>query len=88
MSVPVSLTFEQAVAKIKTVQNVSNDHKLRLYGLYKQITIGNNTTSCPSIFYPTDRAKWYAWYETLGMNPDMCKMEYIQLVNNLLSSTS
>lgn len=80
------LSFDEAVIKIRTVPNVSNENKLKLYGLFKQITIGNNDTRCPSIFYPTDRAKWYAWDEKRDVNVFICKGEYIELVTKLLQT--
>lgn len=40
----------------------SNDVKLELYGLYKYLTVGHKpTSSCPSIFDMSGRAKWKAW---------------------------
>lgn len=39
-----------------------NDVKLELYGLYKFLTVAHKpTSSCPSVFDMSGRAKWKAW---------------------------
>lgn len=76
--------FQESVLLIKTKTSVSNDDKLKLYGLYKQATIGNNTNPVPSFFYPTERAKWFAWNENQNLPSDDAKRMYIEFVRLLL----
>lgn len=45
--------------KLKT--SPSNDELLELYALYKQGTVGDNTTAKPGIFDMKGKAKWTAW---------------------------
>lgn len=40
---------------------LSNDQKLKFYGLYKQVSEGNITTAQPYFFNVVERAKWDAW---------------------------
>jgi acyl-CoA-binding protein len=43
----------------KSSSNISNKTKLEFYGLYKQISKGDNNTSKPSVFNLVESAKWY-----------------------------
>lgn len=38
---------------------MTDDQKLRSYGLFKQATIGDVNTERPGFFSPVDRAKWF-----------------------------
>jgi diazepam-binding inhibitor (GABA receptor modulator, acyl-CoA-binding protein) len=38
---------------------MSNDQKLRSYGLFKQATVGDVNTERPGFFNQVNRAKWY-----------------------------
>ncbi|CAG8635049.1 15633_t:CDS:2, partial [Cetraspora pellucida] len=47
--------FDQAAKEFETIvkthnDKISNDEKLDAYGLYKQATVGKNTTAKPGIF--------------------------------------
>jgi acyl-CoA-binding protein len=53
--------FEAAAAHIASIagdNQLSNDDLLRLYGLYKQATIGPCTSFRPSFFDRKARSKW------------------------------
>ncbi|KAL3926712.1 MAG: hypothetical protein SGBAC_013364 [Bacillariaceae sp.] len=78
-------SFEQAAAKARVVQGVSNDNKLKLYGLFKQATQGPiGDRPRPSFFYLTDCAKFDAW-AALGekMDKETAMTEYVALVATL-----
>ena len=63
--------------------NPDDKTKLKLYGLYKQSTIGDCNTKCPGIFGGVrERYKWDAWNERKGMSKDDAMQEYIKLVND------
>ncbi|KIH48462.1 acyl CoA binding protein [Ancylostoma duodenale] len=58
----MTLTFEDAAAKVKTLKaSPSNDQMLELYALYKQSTVGDNTTDQPGMLDVKGKAKWSAW---------------------------
>lgn len=52
-------TFEQAAAYLQqTSLQLSNEQKLRFYGLFKQTTVGENRAPKPGLLRIRDRAKW------------------------------
>ncbi|EYC26093.1 hypothetical protein Y032_0011g1555 [Ancylostoma ceylanicum] len=58
----MTLTFEDAAAKVKTLKaSPSNDQMLELYALYKQSTVGDNSTDKPGMLDVKGKAKWTAW---------------------------
>jgi diazepam-binding inhibitor (GABA receptor modulating acyl-CoA-binding protein) len=62
----------------------SNDVLLKLYGLFKQATVGDVNTSQPWAVQLEARAKWDAWNANKGMTQDAAKAAYIALVNELV----
>jgi diazepam-binding inhibitor (GABA receptor modulating acyl-CoA-binding protein) len=77
--------FEKAAADIKKHgKDLSNDQLKKLYGLYKQATVGDNNTSEPSFYQLTEKAKWSAWNLEKGKSSDQAKHEYVEYVLNLL----
>ena len=46
----LDLQFNKSIKDIKEIKELSNVNKLKLYGYYKQATVGNNETPKPSIF--------------------------------------
>lgn len=80
----MAATFEESVERVMHLgAEPSNDDKLKLYGLFKQSTVGDVNIECPSIFNVSGRAKWYAWNEQKGKLGDLAKTEYIALVERL-----
>ena len=77
--------FEEAVAKSKTLtERPSNDILLNLYALYKQVTEGDIKGERPGGFDFKGAAKYDAWENQKGKNPEDASKEYIELVNSLL----
>ena len=64
--------------------SLSNDDKLALYGLYKQGTEGDVTTSKPGILDQKGRAKWTAWEKQKGKDKESAQKEYIAKVQELI----
>jgi len=63
--------------------NPNDQTKLKLYGFYKQATIGVCNTQCPGVFGGIrERYKWDAWDECKKMSKDDAMQEYIKLVND------
>lgn len=80
-------TFERAAEQLKQAKvAVSDAHKLRLYALYKQATVGDCSASAPSAFRPVERAKWASWRELQGLEASEAKRRYIEVVKELLPS--
>lgn len=83
--------FEKAATAIKESGNepdmkkITNDEKLALYGLYKQATVGDNTTAQPWAVQLEAKAKWGAWNDNKGKSKETAEAEYIALVKNLLN---
>lgn len=56
---------------------------LRLYGLYKQATLGDVTGDTPGPFDFTKRAKHDAWSAVKGTTKEDAMKQYIELVKSL-----
>lgn len=67
-------------------QNISDEEKLKIYGLYKQATLGDNKTDAPWTFQFKERAKWEAYASNKGKPMFHAKAEYIFHVNKLLNN--
>eukprot|EP00298_Acanthocystis_sp_HF-20_P004097 c14434_g1_i2.p1 GENE.c14434_g1_i2~~c14434_g1_i2.p1 ORF type:complete len:243 (-),score=104.61 c14434_g1_i2:24-752(-) len=77
----VSEIFEAASTFVATfAHSLDNNTKLKLYGLYKQATIGKCNTTQPSIFYQVDRAKWNAWNELGDLSQFEAKQIYAEVL--------
>jgi diazepam-binding inhibitor (GABA receptor modulating acyl-CoA-binding protein) len=77
-SYPLAKHFEAVADKIKTYGTEMKDaDKLKVYGLFKQATVGDNTTSQPWKVQLEARAKWDAWDAEKGKSSDQAKHEYV-----------
>ncbi|RLN52709.1 hypothetical protein BBJ29_002794 [Phytophthora kernoviae] len=77
--------FERAAEELKAAGiagsvSVSDTQKLRLYGLFKQTTIGDCRSSAPSAFRPVETS----WNELHGLDATEAKRRYILMVKELL----
>ena len=76
--------FEAAVANSKKLsQRPDNATLLKIYGLYKQATVGDNAEKKPGFGDMIGRAKWDAWNGFKGKSSDDAKREYIELIQSL-----
>jgi diazepam-binding inhibitor (GABA receptor modulator, acyl-CoA-binding protein) len=76
--------FEAAVASSKKLaQRPDNTTLLKIYGLYKQATLGDNTEKKPGFGDMIGRAKWDAWSGFKGTSSDDAKRQYIDLIQSL-----
>jgi len=76
--------FDRAALQVKTFsKRPSDDQLLKLYGLFKQATTGDNTTAQPWAIQFEASAKWTAWNDNKGKSQDEAKQEYIALVETL-----
>ena len=76
--------FDAAVAASKELtQRPDNATLLKLYGLYKQGSAGDNSSTKPGFADLVGRAKWDAWAALKGTDPDEAKRRYIELIGSL-----
>ena len=77
-------SFDAAVAQSKNLSaRPDNATLLKLYGLYKQGTAGDNTDKKPGFGDMVGRAKWDAWNACKGATQDAAKQQYIELIESL-----
>uniref|UniRef100_A0A0R3RRV3 ACB domain-containing protein n=1 Tax=Elaeophora elaphi TaxID=1147741 RepID=A0A0R3RRV3_9BILA len=75
--------FQQAIEKVKQLPEERDiPTKLKLYGLYKQATIGDNESKRPLLASPS-QAKYDAWRDFKGKSTDEAQKMYIDLVKKL-----
>lgn len=65
-------------------KKLDNDNLLKLYGYYKQGTIGDCNIETPSFWQVKEQAKWNAWDQCKGLKKKYAMKKYIELVNKLL----
>jgi len=76
--------FERAAADVKSLpKRPSNDELLKLYGLFKQATVGDASGERPGILAVEARAKFDAWAKLKGLEADDAKQGYAKLVAKL-----
>lgn len=56
---------------------------LKMYGLYKQASIGDASGDRPGFTDMIGRVKWDAWHNHVGMTIATAQQQYIDLVNAL-----
>jgi len=77
-------TFEAAVANSKNLsERPDNMTLLKLYALYKQASVGDNTESRPGFSDMVGRAKWDAWNQLKGTDRPAAMQQYVTLVESL-----
>ncbi|VWX60447.1 Acyl-CoA-binding protein ACBP [Burkholderiales bacterium 8X] len=76
--------FEAAQSNAKQLaERPDNPTLLKIYGLFKQATEGDNTEKKPSFSDFVARAKWDAWTANKGLGNDEAKQKYIDLIESL-----
>ncbi|MGV3728240.1 acyl-CoA-binding protein [Hydrogenophaga sp.] len=76
--------FEAAVAQSKNLsERPDNATLLKIYGLYKQATSGDNAEKKPGFGDMVGRAKWDAWNGLKGTSNDDAMQQYIDLITSL-----
>jgi len=93
---PIDLTkdsleeaFNKAQAQLVKLSNLpSREVIMKVYGLYKQTSVGDINVDRPG-FFSTDlkgKAKFDAWQQYRGMKKDTACLEYIKLVQELVEA--
>ncbi|KAI8051139.1 acyl-CoA-binding protein-like protein [Syncephalis plumigaleata] len=81
--------FIQAAKDVVTFKSAdNNESKLKLYGLFKQATVGDNETARPGLFDPAGKYKWDAWTENKGISQAEAQQKYIDYVEELRTKES
>lgn len=76
--------FEAAVAASKTLsERPDNATLLKLYALYKQASVGDNSEKKPGFGDMVGRAKWDAWNGLKGTASSDAMQQYIDLIGSL-----
>ena len=76
--------FEAAEVNSKLLpEKPDNPTLLKIYGLYKQATLGDNAEKKPSFSDFVARAKWDAWTANKGQSADEAKQKYVDLIESL-----
>jgi len=83
------LEFDIISTKVKTINmQPTNEELLTLYGLFKQATLGNNTTDKPWIFEIEKTAKWNAWLKYINLTKEEARRKYIDEAYNIINKYS
>jgi diazepam-binding inhibitor (GABA receptor modulating acyl-CoA-binding protein) len=76
--------FEAAVAESKNLsERPDNMTLLKIYALFKQASLGDNTEAKPGFSDMVGRAKWEAWNGLKGTSADDAMQRYIDLIESL-----
>ena len=76
--------FEAAVANSKSLsERPDNSTLLKIYGLYKQATSGDNAEKKPGFSDMVGRAKWEAWNGFKGTASNEAMQQYVDLIESL-----
>ena len=80
------MEFKKATEDIKSLESVSDDEKLELYGLYKQALYGNCNLKQPNKINYKEYLKYNAWNENKDLKQDKAMKMYITKVKILLNT--
>ena len=76
--------FDAAVANSKNLsERPDNMTLLKLYALFKQGSLGDNTDKKPGFSDMVGRAKWEAWTTLKGTTADDAMQQYVDLIESL-----
>ena len=77
--------FLNVAEKIKkSDKNLDNETLLKLYGYYKQGTVGDCNIPCPFFWEINNKLKWDAWDKLRGIKKKQSMKKYIKLVKKIL----
>ena len=76
--------FEAAAANSKNLsERPDNATLLKIYALYKQGSVGDNTDKKPGFGDMVGRAKWDAWNSLKGTSQNDAMQQYVDLIASL-----
>ena len=81
--------FVKAVEKVESKNaKIAYDDSVKLYGLFKQATIGDNTTPRPWFFQFDACAKWDSWTKQKGKPQERAMSDYIGIHFKIVSGSA
>ncbi|XP_046457180.1 enoyl-CoA delta isomerase 2-like isoform X2 [Daphnia pulex] len=84
-STSINQQFDEAQKRLQTLKaSPGNEAKLKLYGLFKQATVGKVNTKRPGMTDFVGKAKWDAWNSLNSLSQVEAKDKYIEFVNSLV----
>ncbi|XP_074599353.1 enoyl-CoA delta isomerase 2-like [Brevipalpus obovatus] len=84
-SLDVSNRFQAAMNKVnKLKEEPENEHKLQLYALYKQSTVGRCDSKQPGMFDIVAKFKWEAWSKLGDLSKEDAMKKYVETVEDLV----
>ena len=76
--------FEAAAANSKNLsERPDNTTMLKIYALYKQASVGDNSEKKPGFTDLVGRAKWDAWNGVKGVSTKDAMQQYVDLIESL-----
>lgn len=76
--------FDKAMLDSKNLsERPDNATLLKIYALYKQGSVGDNTEKKPGFSEMVARAKWDAWNNLKGTSQDDAMQKYVDLIASL-----
>lgn len=80
----LKIKFDAAVANSKNLsERPDNTTLLKMYALYKQASVGDNTDKKPGFSDMVGRAKWEAWNALKDTSSQDAMQQYIDLIEAL-----
>ncbi|XP_030640255.1 acyl-CoA-binding domain-containing protein 7 [Chanos chanos] len=77
--------FEKYAEDVKKVKSRPTDQELLdMYGLYKQVIVGDINIDKPGMMDVKGKAKWEAWDSRKGMSKDDAMTAYIALAKETI----
>jgi diazepam-binding inhibitor (GABA receptor modulator, acyl-CoA-binding protein) len=84
MATSLKANFDKAAADSKKLSSrPDNATLLKIYSLYKQGSVGDNTEKKPGITDMVGRAKWDAWEKLKGTDTKTAMQQYVDLIESL-----
>lgn len=82
----LSKEFEDAKKSLDLAKNdPGNEVKLKLYGLFKQASVGDCNTPKPGFTDLVNKYKWNAWSSLKSMSASEAEKSYVSLVEEILN---
>ncbi|TRY89133.1 hypothetical protein DNTS_018067 [Danionella cerebrum] len=79
--------FNAAKEKLSTLKkDPGNEVKLKIYGLFKQATLGPCNTPKPGMLDFVNKAKWDAWKSLGSVSQEEARQQYVDLITSLVGA--
>jgi len=83
----MSTEFHKYADEVRKLKSKPTDGEmLELYGLFKQVTVGDINTTRPGMFDLAGKAKWDDWNKRKGLSKEDAEKQYIAVVKRLIET--